>query len=89
MHSLIYVVIAIAATWIYAKVISKSERFSIITGKGYRPRVTELGRGRWLALGLVLLFSRLYHPAVFGALLCLLPPFPAVAFGGCVSHDDG
>ncbi len=54
--AMIYVVIAIAATWIYAKVISKSERFSIITGKGYRPRVTELGRGRWLALGLVLLF---------------------------------
>jgi iron(III) transport system permease protein len=54
--AMIYVVIAIAATWIYAKVISKSERFSIITGKGYRPRVTELGQGRWLALGLVLLF---------------------------------
>lgn len=54
--AMIYVVIAIGATWIYAKVISKSERFTIITGKGYRPRELDLGKGRWLALGAVLLF---------------------------------
>jgi iron(III) transport system permease protein len=54
--AMIYVVIAIGATWIYAKVISKSERFTIITGKGYRPRQLDLGKGRWLALGAVLLF---------------------------------
>jgi iron(III) transport system permease protein len=53
---MVYVVIAIGATWIYAKVISKSERFTIITGKGYRPRELDLGKGRWLALGAVLLF---------------------------------
>jgi iron(III) transport system permease protein len=54
--AMIYVVIAIGATWIYAKVISKSERFTIITGNGYRPRELDLGKGRWLALGAVLLF---------------------------------
>lgn len=54
--AMIYVVIAIGATWIYAKVISKSERFTIITGKGYRPRELDLGKGSWLALGAVLLF---------------------------------
>jgi iron(III) transport system permease protein len=54
--SIIYVVIAIAATWMYAKVISRSERFTIITGKGYRPREIGLGRWRWPALGLVFLF---------------------------------
>jgi iron(III) transport system permease protein len=54
--AMIYVVIALGATWIYSKVISKSERFTIITGKGYRPRQLDLGKGRWLALGAVLLF---------------------------------
>ena len=54
--AMIYVVIAVAATWMYAKVISKSERFTIITGKGYRPRELSLGRWRWLAFGLVFLF---------------------------------
>lgn len=54
--AMIYVLIAIGATWLYARVISRSERFTIITGKGYRPRVTDLGRWRWAAVGLVLVF---------------------------------
>jgi iron(III) transport system permease protein len=54
--AMIYVVLAITATWIYARVISRSERFSIITGKGYRPREIDLGRWSWLAFALVFLF---------------------------------
>jgi iron(III) transport system permease protein len=58
--AIIYVFIAIGATYLYARVISHSERFTIITGKGYRPRELELGRWRWCAfslVGLFLLFS--------------------------------
>lgn len=54
--AIIYVFIAVAATWLYARVISRSERFSIITGKGYRPREISLGRWRWPAFGLVIVF---------------------------------
>jgi iron(III) transport system permease protein len=54
--AMIYVVIAIGATWIYARIIAKSERFTIITGKGYRPREISLGRWRWVAFGIVFLF---------------------------------
>ncbi|MFM2130736.1 MAG: hypothetical protein RL477_2282 [Pseudomonadota bacterium] len=54
--AMIYVVIAIGATWIYARIIAKSERFTIITGKGYRPREVALGRWRWVAFGVVFLF---------------------------------
>ena len=54
--AMIYVVIAILATWLYARVISHSERFTIITGKGYRPRTQDLGRWRYLAVALALLF---------------------------------
>jgi iron(III) transport system permease protein len=53
---MLYVVLAVITTWLYASVISRSERFSIITGKGYRPSVMDLGRFRWLALALVVLF---------------------------------
>jgi iron(III) transport system permease protein len=58
--AMIYVVIAVIATYLYARVISHSERFTIITGKGYRPRELDLGRWRWWAVGIVgffLLFS--------------------------------
>jgi iron(III) transport system permease protein len=54
--AIIYVFIAIGATYLYSRVISHSERFSIITGKGYRPRELDLGRWRWWAFGLVIVF---------------------------------
>lgn len=54
--AMIYVVIALGATWVYARVIAKSERFTIITGKGYRPREVSLGKWRWVAFGVVFLF---------------------------------
>lgn len=58
--SVVYVVLALIATYFYARVISHSERYTIISGKGYRPRELSLGVLRWPAAGLVflvLLFS--------------------------------
>jgi iron(III) transport system permease protein len=54
--AIIYVVLAIVATYIYSRVISRSERFTIITGKAYRPKETDLGKWRWAGLGLVMAF---------------------------------
>jgi iron(III) transport system permease protein len=54
--AIIYVLIGVAATWCYARVIGRSERYSIITGKGYRPRELDLGAWRWPAFCGVLLF---------------------------------
>ena len=54
--SIVYVVVGLIATMIYARVIAKSERYSIITGKGYRPRTLPLGGWRWPVFGVVFLF---------------------------------
>ncbi len=54
--AMVYVVIALVATWMYARVIAHQERFTIITGKGYRPREISLGRWRWVAFAVVILF---------------------------------
>jgi iron(III) transport system permease protein len=54
--AILYVFIAVAATSVYLKVISRAERFSIITGKGYRPRTIDLGPWRWIALVLVFVY---------------------------------
>lgn len=54
--AIVYVLIAVGATFLYARVISHQERFTIITGKGYRPKVVNLGPWRWPAFGLVFLF---------------------------------
>ncbi|HEY4134644.1 MAG TPA: iron ABC transporter permease [Alphaproteobacteria bacterium] len=57
--AILYVVIAIVATVLYSRVISRSERYSIVTGKGYRPREANLGRWKWPAVVLVVLFLSL------------------------------
>jgi iron(III) transport system permease protein len=54
--AMLYIVFALGATWFYSRLISRSERFTVITGKGYQPRLTKLGPWRWLAFALVLLF---------------------------------
>jgi iron(III) transport system permease protein len=54
--SIVYVIIGLLATTLYARVIARSERYSIITGKGYRPRTFALGGWRWPIFGLVFLF---------------------------------
>jgi iron(III) transport system permease protein len=54
--AMLYVVIAVISTYLYSRVIGKSERYTIITGKGYRPKVARLGFWKWPAFILVLLF---------------------------------
>ena len=54
--AMVYLVIAVVTTWLYARVISHSERYTIITGKGYRPRMLDLGHWRWAAWALILSF---------------------------------
>jgi iron(III) transport system permease protein len=54
--AMLYLVVAVVATVLYLKVINRSERYSVITGKAYRPRLTDLGVWRWPALLLVLLY---------------------------------
>ena len=54
--AMIYLLVAVIATVAYLRVIAHQERFTIVTGKGYRPRVIDLGRWRWPAVGLVLTY---------------------------------
>ncbi|HEY4136537.1 MAG TPA: iron ABC transporter permease [Alphaproteobacteria bacterium] len=54
--AIIYVFIAVAAIWLYSRVIRRSERFTIVSGKGYRPRLNDLGHWRWAGVLFVFLF---------------------------------
>jgi len=71
--AIVYVFIAVIATYFYARVIARSERFTIITGKGYRPRELDLGNWRWPAVGLVCLF--LLFSIILPALVLLFVSF--------------
>jgi iron(III) transport system permease protein len=54
--AILYVAIAFVATYFYMKVISKSERYAIVSGKGYSPRLQRLGAAKYPAQVLVFLF---------------------------------
>ena len=54
--AMLYLFVAIVSIYAYGRVIAKSERFSVITGKGYRPRLLDLGAWRWPAFALVLFY---------------------------------
>jgi iron(III) transport system permease protein len=47
--AILYVLLAILATALYARIIRRAERFAMVSGKGYRPRRVALGRWRWPA----------------------------------------
>lgn len=54
--AMLYIGFALLATYFYYRLISRSERFTVITGKGYQPRVLHLGPWRWVAFSGVMLF---------------------------------
>ena len=61
----------------YRYAVRHSERFSTITGKGFRPRVVSIGRWRYLALGMFVLYFLLTVAAPFAILswTSLLPSY--------------
>ena len=54
--AMVYLVIAVVTTYLYTRMISRTEKYTMITGKGYRLRQLDLGKWRYAALGCALLF---------------------------------
>ncbi len=53
--SVVMVVIVAGLLYYYSRLSKHAERYHSVTGKGYRPRPFDLGRGRWIAGALILL----------------------------------
>jgi iron(III) transport system permease protein len=48
--SSLLVALALVLSWFYFRMLRFSHRYAVVTGKGYRPRLVELGRrGKWIA----------------------------------------
>lgn len=73
----VVMVIAALASWLYARMQVQSQRFAVVTGRAYRPRLTRLGRGQtlaWLFLGAYFTMS-LILPVALLLWASLLPYF--------------
>jgi iron(III) transport system permease protein len=75
--SVLYMVLMIVLLIGYRRAVRFSDRFSTVTGKGYRPRVISLGRWRYAALGIFVVYFLLTVAAPFTILLwaSLLPSY--------------
>lgn len=56
-YSLTLIILAVAGLLLYQSLMRRADRYATVTGKGYRPRLLDLGRaGRPLAAGFMLFF---------------------------------
>jgi iron(III) transport system permease protein len=82
--SVLYMILMILLLIGYRRAVRFSDRFSTVTGKGYRPRVISLGRWRYAALGIFVAYFLLTVAAPFAILLwaSLLPSYrvPSMQF---------
>ena len=64
-------IITISAVYLYRKAVKRTEKFQVITGKGYKPSILDLGKWRWLGTGILGLYVFLHIVVVFGTVLIL------------------
>lgn len=57
--SVLMIVVGLLLSWTYGRTIRQARNYQIVTGKNYKPRLVELGRWKWPARGLILLFMML------------------------------
>lgn len=77
--AILYLVIAVIASYFYFRMINRSERYAVVTGKGYRPRVIDLGKWRLPLFGFAVLFLVLsilvpYLVLLYASLVSILQP---------------
>jgi iron(III) transport system permease protein len=72
-----YMFMLLFLLWGYRRAVRYAERYSTVTGKGYRPRVISLGRWRHAALAMFVVYFLLTVLAPFAILLwaSLLPSY--------------
>jgi iron(III) transport system permease protein len=74
-YGLIMMALGLIASYFYFRVVSEAKKYAVISGKGYRPRMIELGRWKWAGIAFVALYFALEIFLPLGALLwaSLLP----------------
>jgi iron(III) transport system permease protein len=76
--SMVMVVLGLLLSWWYGRVQSKAPRYAVVTGKSYRPRTIDLGRGKVLAVTFVVVYLLLAQVVpLLVVIWTSTQPFPA------------
>lgn len=73
-YGVLLVVFLVAGIAVYRRATRRASSFATITGKGFRPRVLELGRGRWVVTAIVGAIVALQFLPIFAILWASLIP---------------
>ncbi len=75
-YGVLLVAFLIAGIALYGRATRRASSFATITGKGFRPRVLDLGRGRWVVTAIVLaILSLQFLPIIWVTVASFLPTF--------------
>ena len=55
-YGAIMLVAGLTLAYFYVRLVQQGKKYTVITGRGYRPRQISLGRWKWVALAFVLLY---------------------------------
>jgi iron(III) transport system permease protein len=55
-YGAIMLVLGLILAYLYVRVVKQGKKYTVITGRGYRPREVALGRWKWPALGFVFFY---------------------------------
>ncbi len=82
--SVVMVAIVAVLLYFYGRLSKHAERFHSVTGKGYRPRPFDLGRGRWIAGAIIIVnfVVVLLLPLLTLLWMSLLPFLRGFSFAG-------
>ena len=69
------IVVALLLTWWYSSVLRKGDRYEVVTGKGYRPTLIDIGqwgKAAWSFIGLYIIAAKLV-PLILIAYVAFIP----------------
>lgn len=55
-QAIIMLLVTMLLVFLYRKAVRRAEKFAVITGRGYSPRIMKIGRWRYVTLGVLLVY---------------------------------
>ena len=75
-HAMILLLITVSLIFLYRRAVRRGEKFQVITGKGYHPRIIHLGKWRYLGTGILASYLVVHIVLMFSTVVLLsLQPF--------------
>ncbi len=68
-YGAIMLALGLVLAFLYVRLVKQGKKYTVITGRGYRPREIELGRWKWAALGFVFFYLAIEVFIPFAVLL--------------------